>query len=71
MSTLLNDELAAVDASQPQPAAQQPAQPQPRTYDEVPASTYQDERQDYRDEREGYEYEGSYWPTYDQQPGRR
>lgn len=48
---------------------QAPQQPEPQT-NEIPASTYQDEREDYRDEREGYEYQGAYWPTYDQQPGR-
>lgn len=53
--------------NQHQPAAQQP-EPQPY---EVPASSLQDERQDYRDEREGYEYEGPYWPTFNQQPGPR
>ena len=50
----------------PQPDPQQPEQ----QLGEVPESTYQDEREDYRDEREGYEYQGAYWPTYDQQPGR-
>jgi hypothetical protein len=59
-----------MENNQPQPT---PQQPQPRTYDEIPPSTHhdQDECQDYRDERQGYEYEGPYWPTHDQQPGRR
>jgi hypothetical protein len=59
-----------MENNQPQ---QLPKQPEPRTYDEIPPSTHhdQDERQDYRDERPGYKYEGGYWPTYDQRPGRQ
>lgn len=57
--------LFIMSNNQPQPAEQQPEQ-----HDEIPTSNYQDERDDYRDEREGYEYQGAYWPTYDQQPGR-